>query len=422
MMLVFCCGSASTAKAMENSYSDVLSDLKKDVLFTEAKYPEDTSSTKLEVITLAESVNNELFVYVYSPGRQEATSISLSIDSKNTYFRNYKLQLLNQNGVFYKYKVADFTVASVTERYYEISTIYRAFIADVDEQPDGNNTVSEIGIAVGVAYTFTGSGNDLIVKSTTVEIITVTDKFVGFVRYPNGGFFGFDKQVDVHFVAFSTDMPMDKLNQVDVFYTTQTYSYRGEYVGMGFEENSNFSDITENTLTVDSSKDMEYKGSGWLSYTYKWQSIETASDFVENLGSTKVYKTLGSDMISSTELQDPSVVINKDWVFRFAATSYQQDDVQTGNRVYTVKYGTLVADVLILRLSFETDGNVYNLGVVDNKQTGAVDPDTGLPVPENPDGVDIVPLPNGDGKDGINWLIVAIAVVAVVVVGRFLFR
>ena len=108
MMLVFCYGSASTAKAMENSYSDVLSDLKKDVLFTEDKYPEDASSTKLEVITLAESVNNELFVYVYSPGKKEATSINIAIDSRNPYFRNYELELLNQNGVFYKYKVVHF--------------------------------------------------------------------------------------------------------------------------------------------------------------------------------------------------------------------------------------------------------------------------------------------------------------------------
>ena len=35
---------------------------------------------------------------------------------------------------------------------------------------------------------------------------------------------------------------------------------------------------------------------------------------------------------------------------------------------------TIVGDVTILRLKFETDGVTYNLGVIDNKQSG--DPDT----------------------------------------------
>ena len=35
---------------------------------------------------------------------------------------------------------------------------------------------------------------------------------------------------------------------------------------------------------------------------------------------------------------------------------------------------TLVGDVTILRLKFETDGITYNLGVIDNKQTGGKEP------------------------------------------------
>ena len=36
---------------------------------------------------------------------------------------------------------------------------------------------------------------------------------------------------------------------------------------------------------------------------------------------------------------------------------------------------TIVSDVIILRLKFETDGKIYNLGVIDNKQTGDGIPD-----------------------------------------------
>ena len=37
-------------------------------------------------------------------------------------------------------------------------------------------------------------------------------------------------------------------------------------------------------------------------------------------------------------------------------------------------FSTLVGDVTILRLKFETNGKVYNLGVIDNKQTGSDKP------------------------------------------------
>lgn len=37
-------------------------------------------------------------------------------------------------------------------------------------------------------------------------------------------------------------------------------------------------------------------------------------------------------------------------------------------------FSTIVGDVTILRLKFETDGITYNLGVIDNKQSGSKDP------------------------------------------------
>ena len=42
--------------------------------------------------------------------------------------------------------------------------------------------------------------------------------------------------------------------------------------------------------------------------------------------------------------------------------------------MYVVNEGKLVSEVTILRLKFQTDGVTYNLGVVDNKQTGSRDP------------------------------------------------
>ena len=55
------------------------------------------------------------------------------------------------------------------------------------------------------------------------------------------------------------------------------------------------------------------------------------------------------------------------WVLRFTETDYIRGPMVGGSRQST---GTEVSSVSILRLKFETDGVVYNLGVVDNKQSG----------------------------------------------------
>ena len=62
----------------------------------------------------------------------------------------------------------------------------------------------------------------------------------------------------------------------------------------------------------------------------------------------------------------------KKWVLRFAETSYSLSGYSTTGS--TFESYTLVGDVTILRLKFETDGITYNLGVIDNKQSGSKDP------------------------------------------------
>jgi hypothetical protein len=58
-----------------------------------------------------------------------------------------------------------------------------------------------------------------------------------------------------------------------------------------------------------------------------------------------------------------------DWILRFEET-----DFTSTVGMYVTNTGTLVSEVTILRLKFQTDGVTYNLGVVDNKQTGSKDP------------------------------------------------
>ena len=54
--------------------------------------------------------------------KKDVANKNSDIESKTTY-DNYKLEYLNNNGVFYKYKVLDFTLPTTDTRIYEISNI-----------------------------------------------------------------------------------------------------------------------------------------------------------------------------------------------------------------------------------------------------------------------------------------------------------
>ena len=69
-------------------YSDVLSDLRLDSNFNSNEYESNYIDYSLNVITVAKSINNKLFVYVYQPagGRNNtvATSINISASEHST--------------------------------------------------------------------------------------------------------------------------------------------------------------------------------------------------------------------------------------------------------------------------------------------------------------------------------------------------
>ena len=129
------------------TYSNVLDDLKKDSSFNPSNYPAKSNDYSLQIIQLAESVDKELFVYVYQPSgkaknfKASSINISTTINDSISYL-NYKLELLNSNGVFYKYIVSGLTVKDESVRYYAISSIYRPFDESIDKQANGGNTVT----------------------------------------------------------------------------------------------------------------------------------------------------------------------------------------------------------------------------------------------------------------------------------------
>ena len=379
VITAFASGGIATVYAADSAttvYTDVLNDLKKDTSFNTDNYPENKDDYSLKLIQLAESSDKELFVYVYQPSGQtkklSASSINISTTiNDNISYLNYKLQLLNSNSVFFKYKVTDFTVKSEPTRYYAITSIYRPFDESIDKQASVGNKITEVNYAVNKQYCFGEINGKPYVNCVDIETIVVTDKFVGFVRYKDGFKF-YVGACDSHFVAFNTDKPIDKLLEADVYYITQEYSWM---FATGVGERETFGDKEDKYAYLKYTDKVEHSGGGLFSGTYKWDRIETTQQFIaENDLTQNVYSGAIIDVKVANKITDEGKVAlqGKKWVLRFAETSYSLSGYpSTGS---TFENTTLVGDVTILRLKFETDGITYNLGTIDNKQTGGQDP------------------------------------------------
>ncbi len=100
LLLTCLCLRTFSATAEEVRYTAVLDDLQTDATFRAEDYPADASDSSLQVIQIAESVNGELFVYVYSPSGRAATSVNISTAINDLNPKNYALVRLDQNGVF----------------------------------------------------------------------------------------------------------------------------------------------------------------------------------------------------------------------------------------------------------------------------------------------------------------------------------
>ena len=370
---------SSVAYAAGTAYSDVLDDLHADESFSEENYPVVADDYSLKVIQVAESVDNELFVYVYQPSGfvkpLKASSINISLVPRENIsdVKNYKLRLLNSDGVFFKYLVEGLTVGTATTRYYTIPSIFRPYDETIDEGADHGNEITEVVYEVAKEYCFSTINGEPFCRVLDIETIEITDKFVGFVRYSNG--FELNEwrtSCDSHFVAFNTDRDIDRLLEADVYYTSQSYEWNRRTDWLNPKET--FGEKEEHIANLTYEQKVEHTGDGWWAPTYKWNRIDTVENFIANEDIEQdVYTGALINVSVANKITDEgkAALEGKQWVLRFAETEYGAENGTLGTMYQS---STIVGDVTILRLKFETDGVTYNLGVVDNKQSG--DPDT----------------------------------------------
>lgn len=355
---------AEETETQSPTYTDVMDDLEKDESFSVDDYPAKADDYSLQVIQIAESTDKELFVYVYQPSKTTkvltATTIRLSmpvigVDSE---WHDYDLSLLSSHGVFDKYKVNGVTVKEDSVRYYDITAIHRAFDSTIDTETDFNydQTINEVVFEVAQLWKLETKNGRVFYNVETTETIKITNKLVGYIKYDNGFKF-YSDTCDSHFVAFSTDKPIDTLLEADVEYYTQSYTwFTGSIVGSSEPTIGN--PVQQFTSLGGENASGSNTGDGLFGKKYTWKRFESVKDFI---AAEKEDLNLTNGNLEDLEKMD--------WILRFAETDHT---VTVGQGTYIDK--TLVSSVTVLRLKFVTQGETYNLGVVDNKQTGSDEP------------------------------------------------
>lgn len=395
-------GGAVNASAA-SSYSNVLDDLQKDPKFDPAKFSENAKDKGIYVIQIAESTAGELFVYVHQPAAQtiklQATELRFSTAiNENFQPKDYTLTFLNRNGIFAKYLVDDFTVKSDTVRYYDIVQISRIWLDGLDK-PQENNDLGTVAFAVGMLFTAC-TVNDTVsytsIENSVIEIIPES-KFVGYFNY----FDGLDtiisyKEADCWYVGFDTNKPIDYLTEVELSFKKRTVERN---YALGIQTAERFGEWQSIKNYIIKGTDKGSTGNGFLAHRYEWKRIVSINEFITNPD----YK------LSDTERENMRLC---KWVLRF----YETERKTVGDYKTKQVSSSQIADVTILRLKFKTDGETFNLGVVDNKQS---------PKPDQPPG-------NTDNKTPWSefwqrlleklgkmpwwaWVIVIVVVVAIVV-------
>lgn len=339
------------AYAAASAYSDVLSDLQVDSEFNADDYPNNTSDYTIQLIQIAESTSGELFVYTYQPSQVSkylvATEINMSLTDSASGTKLYPLTLLNCNRVFCKYKVNDIAVNAETTRYYNITSIYRDWDREIDDETGNDNTKNSVAYPVGKLYTATTENGNITYGCAETETIQIINPYADYLEYSNGFKFC-PNWCHSHYVAFSTDKKIDTLMEADVSYVRRSAS---RATGLGLSGDTTYKDETQEIARLDGTQKGGNAADGWFAKKYEWERIQSVSDFIAK-----------EDLKDETKAN----LEGKQWVLRFVET----DISMVVGQGSTVTFWTDISQVTILRLKFVTDGKVYDLGAVSDKVTG----------------------------------------------------
>lgn len=361
-------GSAPAVAYATDTYSSVLDDLRKDETFDVVNYPASKTDYSVSIIQIAENEHGGLFIYTYQPAERvkliKASKINMSLSPTADDTKLYDLKLINKSGVFAKYEVVDFVVNDKElTRYYNISAIYRPWIMGIDKAADADrNVVNSVAYKAAQLWTAKSANDTVYYDMKEVEVITITSQMIGMRRYSDGFKFAGTKICDAHYMAFTCDHEIDKLVSADISFVTTPYT-KMEGQDMKFGTSS------PQKVTLYDFQTASNEGGGWFGDKSEWHRMTSVQDFMNEVE------------MSDKEKQE---LARYDWVLNFYETEYTR---AAGGKDILISLlvpfgfiglivdscttsGTVVSDVTLLRLEFEYDGEIYNLGVVADSQSG----------------------------------------------------
>lgn len=402
-------GSSLTARAEDTIIPGVITDLSRDPNFNAADYPEIPGDYSIDLFQIAEGENDKLFAYFYIPcrtvsdpkGREidlSPTEVSLSMDtniSAMTY-KLYGLTEISRKGALYKYVVNGVKVdTSLEKRYYSISMLQRKWSVYV---PEIGEDVREKEFPVQKLWTAETTAEGVLYTETHKDTIEILNPIAGAVRYlknkvpANWG----THAVDSHFVAFNTDLPIDDLLEADVSYMTVSVGNAPGYFGSPSVIVSVTRLIAELALmqsegfsTANKTKDEVYAiaakraaekygikpaivtikkentytfetGGNWFTSNikYTWNQIQGIDEFKGSLQDGKIVCLSGG---KSSDLE------SRQWILRYRETPYDDKDIFLEHFFEDVGGYWYDFDIVTLRLKFETNGEVFDMGTVSDK-------------------------------------------------------
>ena len=403
-----------TSFAAVSTYSDVLDDLKVDTSFRLTDYPtmsydhfKELNSDKdltndvdyISVIQIAESENNELFIYTYQPlnDTSDITASSITFATvesaiKNmdvdgaTDFKKYSLACVSSYGPFKKYLVENFVVTGDYYRYYCISEIERPFDTILDKQINNETITNFKTHKVGQAWCSYYYNGNVKYEMVTLDVVEITPTLNGELAYENGvtwgSLVGIKSKCVSHYISFNIgNYEAERIIDASLEYKYRDYikvhtveSGFAPAIGSLFGRDTEFTSISYPNgesyktmpLNIYDTDIASSSSKGLFAKEYYWNRIMTGPAFV------KQYEDQGGTWVENNK----SIVENSEYVFAFEETEYSSSQIYTpgsdmfGTNTWTTTIsGTEIAEVDILRLKFVSNGTTYNLGVVSDTTT-----------------------------------------------------
>ena len=421
----------------DSKYTTVTEDLENvNGGFDTSKYPQKDGDYSLQFLTVAVNKSNELLVYVYQPAalyNRKATSINIEFGQNGT--KNYILEFVDSDTVFFKYKVKDFKIVYATqEQTIEVVSIFREFIKGVDKNAsdESGNTILEVVYPIAQKITIK---NGVVTACKDVEVITVLQKYVGFIRYDKSSYFaglwGGGKSIDSHFVAFQTDHEIDTVLSARLSFCVQDYTdTTTEHTSPLHSTDKSSKSGTKESKIIDLNRGEVLKSADKSKTKYEYARVQSVSEFLAN---EDVVDGNNYGLFSTTQERLSTAakneLKNKQFILRFYESDYKYTATiphehwklpQCSISTTTLKY-TRVSEVTLLTLEFKRNGITFKLNAVDNKQTGSKNPidgsiDVKTPVDEWVKGW------FDDVENSLKALLIFLSVTALIIMGIEVFK